>query len=102
LYVFLNFHFVGKEMAKEIIHGERLYLGGDRGDEGVIFWTQTGKKIRSEFEIIEWPFCCSKSGGNLLDPLEVSDDGGAALVGSGKFVVETQHPGSCGGSERLG
>jgi hypothetical protein len=43
LNVLLNPHFMGKEMAKKIIHGERLYLGGYRGDERVVFGTQTGE-----------------------------------------------------------
>lgn len=43
--VLLDSHFVGKQMAEKIVHGEGLDPGGHGGDERVIFWTQTSKKI---------------------------------------------------------
>jgi hypothetical protein len=85
-------------MSKEVVHGERLKPGCDRGDEGVVFGTQTGKEVRGELVIVEWLVGSSKGGGNLLDPLEIVGDGRVSLLGSGKLVMKAHGTStSCGG-----
>jgi hypothetical protein len=86
--VLLNPHFVSKEVAEKIVHGERLKAGHDRGDEGVVFRTQIGKEVRGELVVVERLFGSSKGGENLLDPLKVVGDRGVALLGSSKLVMK--------------
>jgi hypothetical protein len=50
--VLLDPHLVREEMAEEVVHGEGLELGGHRGDEGVVFGTQTSEKIRGELIVV--------------------------------------------------
>jgi hypothetical protein len=90
---------VGEQMAKEIIHGERLDPGGHGGDERVIFWTQTSKKIRDEFEVIQRLTGGGKSSGDMFEPLEIIGDGGRSFLCGGELVVQVHGPGSDGGGE---
>jgi hypothetical protein len=99
--VLLNPHFVSKEVAEKIVHGERLKSSRDRGDEGVVFRTQTGKEIRGEIVVIERLFGSSKGGGNLLDPLKVVGDRGVALLGSSELVMKAHGVSTSGGGENM-
>jgi hypothetical protein len=96
--VLLNSSFMSKEVAEEVVHGERLKPGRDRGDKGVVFGTQTDKEVRGELVIVEWLVGSSKGGGNLLDPLEIVGNGRVSLLGSGELVMKAHGTStSCGG-----
>lgn len=99
--VLLESQFVGEQMAEEIVHGERFDPGGHGGDERVIFWTQTSKKIRDEFEVIHRLTGGGKSGRDMFEPLEIIGDGGRSFLCGGELVVQVQSPGSDGGGEAL-
>jgi hypothetical protein len=51
--VLLNPHLVSEEMVEEVVHGQGLESSGHRGDEGVVFGTQTGKKIKGELVFVQ-------------------------------------------------
>jgi hypothetical protein len=86
--VLLDPSFVGKKVAKEVIHGEWLEPGRDEGDKGVVFGTQICDEVRGELIIVEGLFGSSKSGRHLLDPLKIICDGGVSLLGSSELVMK--------------
>jgi hypothetical protein len=99
--VLLNPSFVSKEVAEEVVHGERLKLGCDRGDEGVVFGTQTSKEVRGELVIVEWLVGSSKGGGNLLDSLEIVGNGRVSLRGNGELVMKVHGTSTSYGGKSL-
>lgn len=86
-------------MAKKIIHGERLDPSGHRGDERVIFRTQTGEEIRGELVIIQRLTGGGKCSRYVFEPLEVGGDGGRPFLGGGQLIVQIEGPSSDGGGE---